>query len=581
VQRDAPRDPTDTLSDDFDLISKLDLDLFTTKVDALNAHLDSVYGKDQARPEENRESDENARNRILINNRCRVVSDILLHLRCYRTLRDLEQKRTGQGIESFNSYVPPQPEQQANAVRVINTGRPTRSGVSWATGYLAVVIQDDDDNSSSMPDLEERAMHDYDSSDDDESMPGLQARAPNYDSSDDDSDDEDSMPPLVYRPHEDSSSDDGSDDEDSMPPLVYRPHEDSSSDDDSDDEDSSMPDLSRRQFYDSIDTPSPLEWQSSYPATRTSSSDNRAVAQVCSQVAYLATQLPDDIAMNTTLQPDETNSEQPYYSLLRDWLIDSGASSHMTNNAADLVLNIEESNAVVQVANGVLMRAESRGTVRARIQDLVDPHLSCDTHVHDVLHAPGLSRRLLSVDQWNAAGGETLFHPEHATLRAVDSDTGEAHSFSVAKPFTLLRNIDGLPSASSQQDTVNHHPRVQQEAHASSMQSVATVAKKHAMSSDLLHRRLGHRTVAAIMAGSRNDAWADTAMRWEHDNYCNSCQVVTARLANRGKSPLDVGHQEMKPGECVMVDIVPNLNKRGLTTSSHFKNFLLVADVKS
>jgi hypothetical protein len=70
-------------------------------------------------------------------------------------------------------------------------------------------------------------------------------------------------------------------------------------------------------------------------------------------------------------------------------------------------------------------------------------------------------------------------------------------------------------------------------------------------------------------------------MRWENDNFCDSCQVVTARLANRGKSPLDVGHEEMLPGEYIMVDIVPNLNKRGLTTSSHFKNYLIVTDVKS
>jgi hypothetical protein len=79
------------------------------------------------------------------------------------------------------------------------------------------------------------------------------------------------------------------------------------------------------------------------------------------------------------------------------------------------------------------------------------------------------------------------------------------------------------------------------------MQSAATVVTKKAVSSDLLHRRLGHRTVNSIMAGSINKVWADATMRWEHDNFCDGCQVVTARLANRGKSPLNVGHQEMAP----------------------------------
>ena len=106
----------------------------------------------------------------------------------------------------------------------------------------------------------------------------------------------------------------------------------------------------------------------------------------------------------------------------------------------------------------------------------------------------------------------------------MDSESGEAHSFSVAKPFTILRNKDGLPSASSQ----TQHHGVQEEAHAG-IQSAATVAKKRPISSDLLHRRLlGHRTVNTMMTGSRNEVWADTTMRWEHNDFCNSCQVGTA-----------------------------------------------------
>ncbi len=70
VQRDQLG--ASAIRDDYDLVSKTDLDLFTSKVDALNAHLDSVYGKDEAHPAECRENDEDARNRILITNR-RVV----------------------------------------------------------------------------------------------------------------------------------------------------------------------------------------------------------------------------------------------------------------------------------------------------------------------------------------------------------------------------------------------------------------------------------------------------------------------------------------------------------------------------
>ena len=71
-----------------------------------------------------------------------------------------------------------------------------------------------------------------------------------------------------------------------------------------------------------------------------------------------------NIAMNTLLQRNDTGLDEAHFSLLRDWLIGSGASSHLTLHAEDLILNVEESNAVVQVANRVLIRAELRGTVR-------------------------------------------------------------------------------------------------------------------------------------------------------------------------------------------------------------------------
>jgi transposase InsO family protein len=132
----------------------------------------------------------------------------------------------------------------------------------------------------------------------------------------------------------------------------------------------------------------------------------------------------------------------------------------------------------------------------------------------------------------------------------------------------------------SAQTESNQNYRLQQEAHAS-IQSASIVSKKRGVSSDLLHRRLGHRTVNAIMSGSRNEVWADTTMQWEHDDFCNSCQGVTARLSSRGKSPLDVGHEEMAPGEYIMCDVVPNMSKRDLTASSHYKCYLLVTDVKS
>jgi hypothetical protein len=98
----------------------------------------------------------------------------------------------------------------------------------------------------------------------------------------------------------------------------------------------------------------------------------------------------------------------------------------------DLILNVEESNAVVQVVNSVLIVQASQPAETIR-----NPNITCDILVHNVLWVPDLSRHLLSVGQWNKAGGEILFGPYHTplTLRAIHSETGEAHYFSVIKTF--------------------------------------------------------------------------------------------------------------------------------------------------
>jgi hypothetical protein len=79
VQRDQvqPQDRTDTRRSEFNLLSTAELDIFCRKIDAINADLDTIYGKDEPYPE-CRESEENARERVLINNHRRVIKDLCM-----------------------------------------------------------------------------------------------------------------------------------------------------------------------------------------------------------------------------------------------------------------------------------------------------------------------------------------------------------------------------------------------------------------------------------------------------------------------------------------------------------------------
>jgi transposase InsO family protein len=453
---------------------------------------------------------------------------------------------------SIRSAASKPPTEQANNAQILNVGRPSPRGTRWASANMTTVHEDlPDDTQMSEPVLYIGNVPFTCNSSKPATVPlstkpkfncTFRKKVPTAtlriktklcchgllknEMSDDDSCG--SMPGLLPRPvptrvlnWADESSDDDSCD--SVPNLLSRslPYDDSSSDDDSslgdspDDDDSWS--FIPNEYANAANDLAPLDGES---------------------------------AMNAIVPHDTDNP----VSRISDWLIDSGASSHMTPHRSDLVHNVERSHAIVEVANGVLIRAELRGTVRIKLVDINDATQSCDILVHDVLYVPGLSRRLLSVDQWMAAGGDIHFNMNHTTIRVVDSDTDESRSFDVPKPF---------PSPKSQNAC-----------------QAATPPKK-AIPASLLHRRLGHRTINTMIVGSKNEVWSDTTLRLESDNFCDSCQIVTARAANRGKSPLDVGTLDMQPGESVMVDLVTNLNKHGLTTSSHFKYYVLVTDVKT
>jgi hypothetical protein len=137
---------------------------------------------------------------------------------------------------------------------------------------------------------------------------------------------------------------------------------------------------------------------------------------------------------------------------------------------------------------------------------------------------------------------------------------------------------DSMPSLTIGQDSSSDDDSDADDSHT---KTASAPTQRRAMPSILMHRRLGPRTINTLIIGSKNEVWADTKLRLESDSFCDSCQIVTARSNNRGKSPLDIGTEDMKPGESIMVDLVPNLNKHGLTTSSHYKYWIIFTDVKT
>jgi hypothetical protein len=286
-------------------------------------------------------------------------------------------------------------------------------------------------------------------------------------------------------------------------------------------------------------------------------------------------------ALHTVSHPSPDNQDDPI-TLIVEWLIDSGASSYMTPYRSDFFDALDDSKAFVEVANGILVPAAGEGSVKIRIMDIVDFSV-IDVILHNVLLVPGLNRRLLSVSQWNIDGGHVNFSPEFCHLTIIDSETNENYNLRVAPPFhqqahntTALEQVitpNDEPAPDSTPPLLTDEPL--RHPHEST-----TNRFKLPVQSKLLHDRLLHRGLGSLIIARDADLWHDTTLVVDNDPFCWSCRISKAKLRGRGKSDLsDI--ENLGPGKFLMIDIVPNPSKRGLTSSTYFPNYVLICDIYS
>ena len=189
---------------------------------------------------------------------------------------------------------------------------------------------------------------------------------------------------------------------------------------------------------------------------------------------------------HTVVQSDESNPNH-LYSNITVWLIDSGCSNHMTPYLTDFIGDQQRASCSVEVATGVLTQAPLQGTVKIKLQDIYSGKW-CYVLLHNVLYVPGLTRRLISVRQWNVTGGDVSFEMDHCTLTVCDATSGECEQYSVKPPY-----------ASTQQELQT--PQVfGHEA------SPADVIPQKYIESSLLHRRMGHRSIPVLLHASMTSA---------------------------------------------------------------------------
>ncbi|KAG7352569.1 hypothetical protein IV203_008617 [Nitzschia inconspicua] len=154
--------------------------------------------------------------------------------------------------------------------------------------------------------------------------------------------------------------------------------------------------------------------------------------------------------------------------------VDSWCSAHMSPVREDFIGELKPHQTMVEIANGSLVEVRWRGTVKLLLIDKSKPSNQAMVCLRNVLYVPMLSRRLLSVAEWNQCGCQINFLTDKCRVQILDSDDSPAHTI----------DIDPIYAA----DEINNE-RV------STVSAPKATPKKFRIEQELFHQRLGHRAI--------------------------------------------------------------------------------------
>ena len=100
---------------------------------------------------------------------------------------------------------------------------------------------------------------------------------------------------------------------------------------------------------------------------------------------------------------------------LNNWILDSGATCHMTPEVTDFIQgSLEDTDKFIEVADGHNVTAKQKGSVR--IQMCNDNRKTFVATLYTVLLAPDLCDRLFSIIMLMNAGHMCIFHEGFCTV---------------------------------------------------------------------------------------------------------------------------------------------------------------------
>lgn len=112
------------------------------------------------------------------------------------------------------------------------------------------------------------------------------------------------------------------------------------------------------------------------------------------------------------------------------WLIDSGCTSHMTNNSSIFCKLGSSIKVPVRMGNGAIVKSTGKGTIGVKTKKGMK-------YINDVLLVPDLNESLLSVAQMVKNGYSLVFQNNHCTI--IDPEKKEIAKVPMENKSFLLK----------------------------------------------------------------------------------------------------------------------------------------------
>ena len=94
---------------------------------------------------------------------------------------------------------------------------------------------------------------------------------------------------------------------------------------------------------------------------------------------------------------------------------------------------------------------------------------------------------------------------------------------------------------------------------------------------ELLHQRLGNRSIRSLFAGDTANFWEDVELRIDADPFCTSCKISFMNNKARYKIPL----KPKAPFKWGFIDIISSTAPKSLTSDTTLSKYLLIVDAYS